>query len=344
MKNDSTPPETNILKLIWAHGKDGFHIRAAESVALAPRNGVESDFYAVKNGMVISQPNFFGPTSWVMGQSIVPIVAIVDGEDTIRCLGTAFFISCTGILLTAAHVITDPIERQYGDVSTLDDLTWHTRQMNFGVMLPVNPMLYEPGYLFLGVEWAMFLAEQRDNPMPIRGVDLKLTSDVAICKVPQLSPTTPHQALSIKQRGIKGVGIDVGKSATAIGYGSMDETIPLKGEPGTRGDFKFDIHVSKGKIIERFPDNMTTRDVAAPGPCFSTSANYPGGMSGSPIFDDEMIYVHGVVSRGGLQDLSYGCMLEPSMHLPIKHLGDKSIAELMAAGGAGIPRISIPDA
>jgi hypothetical protein len=334
-----------ILKLIWAHGQSGWHIRSGKSVELAPRGGLESDFYAIKDDIVISQPNFFGPTSYVMGQSIVPIVAIVDGEDTIRCLGTAFFISCTGILITAAHVITDPIDRKYGDVSTLDDLTWHTRKMNFGVMLPLNPILYEPGFLFLDVEWAMFLAERRENPLPISGVDLKLTSDIAICKVRQLSPTTPHQALSIKQRGIRGVGIDVGKTATAIGYAGMNEIIPLKSAAGSKGDdLRFDLHISKGKIIERFPDNMQTRSVAAPGPCFSTSSNYPGGMSGSPIFDDEMIYVHGVVSRGGLQDLSYGCLLEPSMHLPIKRLGDKSIEELRAVGGEGIPRISIPDA
>jgi hypothetical protein len=37
-------------------------------------------------------------------------------------------------------------------------------------------------------------------------------------------------------------------------------------------------------------------------------------------------------------------MLEPSMHLPIEHLGGKSIEELRAVGGEGIPRISIPDA
>jgi hypothetical protein len=334
-----------ILKLIWAHGQTGWHIRSLESVELAPRDGVESDFYAIKDDIVISQPNFFGPTSYVMGQSIVPIVAIVDGEDAIRCLGTAFFISCTGILITAAHVITDPIERKYGDVSTLDDLTWHTRRMNFGVMLPINPILHGPGFLFLRVEWAMFLAERRDNPLPIRGVDLKLTSDIAICKVPQLSPTTPHQALSIKQRGIRGVGIDVGKTATAIGYAAMNEIIPLKGATNSKDhNIEFDLHVSKGRIIERFPDNMQTRSVAAPGPCFSAASNYPGGMSGSPIFDDEMIYVHGVVSRGGLQDLSYGCMLEPSMHLPIKHLGNKSIEELRAVGGEGIPHIMIAGA
>lgn len=36
--------------------------------------------------------------------------------------------------------------------------------------------------------------------------------------------------------------------------------------------------------------------------------------------------------------------MTPSMGLPIKRLGGKSLADLLAAGAEGIPKLSIPDA
>ena len=40
-----------------------------------------------------------------VGESVVPVVANVRGENWLRCIGTGFFVSCTGLLITAAHVI-----------------------------------------------------------------------------------------------------------------------------------------------------------------------------------------------------------------------------------------------
>lgn len=72
-------------------------------------------------------------------------------------------------------------------------------------------------------------------------------------------------------------------------------------------------------------------------------------MSGSPIFDDERIYVHGVVSMGwedenGSMNYGYGSMLAQALPLPIGPLGGKSLINLMQVGGAGIPILRIPDA
>ena len=119
-----------------------------------------------------------------MGESVVPIVANVHGESRLRCVGTGFSVSCTGLLITAAHVITDPIERKYGGVAEHDEVTWLTRELNFGVLVRTNPIFQRPGFVFYPFEWTMFLAEKRSNPLPFRDVDLKLNSDIAICKVP----------------------------------------------------------------------------------------------------------------------------------------------------------------
>jgi hypothetical protein len=70
-------------------------------------------------------------------------------------------------------------------------------------------------------------------------------------------------------------------------------------------------------------------------------------MSGSPIFDRDGIYVHGVVSKGledesGIVEHSYGSMLAPSMGLPIGRLGVASLIELQPAGKDGIPILRGP--
>ena len=115
------------------------------------------------------------------------------------------------------------------------------------------------------------------------------------------------------------------------------------------GDFKFNLHVSTGKIIERFTDNFETKSVPTPGACFSASLKLPGGMSGSPIFDDERIYVHGVVSKGwedenGPTDFGFGSMLASSLNIPIKLMAGKTLIDLMKTDEHGISKLSIPDA
>jgi hypothetical protein len=319
-------------------------------VPLEAEDKQDSDFYPVREDLFTVQPNYIGTICSTMGQSIVPVVAIIPGEDRVRCLGTGFFISCTGLLVTAAHVITDPIERKYGGVREIDEQNWFIGDLNLGVMIGTNPVFQPKGYFFRPIEWAGFLGARTENPLPIRGTDLKLTSDTAICKVAPMLDGAPYQPLSIIQPGIQGVGLAVGKRATVVGYAGMQDVELHPERNGIRpGDFHFDLHVSKGEILERFPDNAVSRKVSTPGACFSASLKLPGGMSGSPIFDDERIYVHGVVSKGledenGPTDLGYGSMLVNSLALPIKPLEGKSLLDLMTTGGHGIPQVSIPDA
>src|SRR5206468_49939 len=116
--------------------KDGrWAIEAMKGIPLRPREGNGEDFFRLQDDLVVAQPAFLGTIKFVLGQSIVPVVAHVQGERVLRCLGTGFFISCSGLLVTAAHVITDPIERQYGGVKELDNLTWHAGDLKLGVMI-----------------------------------------------------------------------------------------------------------------------------------------------------------------------------------------------------------------
>jgi hypothetical protein len=313
-----------VLQPFWEKRADGvFAIIAMQGIDLLGPNRDGQDFFPIHNDLlVVERPPILGTIQSVMGQSVVPIVASVKGESTLRCVGTGFFISCSGLLVTAAHVVIDPIDSKYGKTTELGDLSLHARDLNFGILIANNPVFNVPGYSFLPFEWSVFLAERRDNPLPIAGIDLKLTSDIAICKVPPRNGNFPHQPLTIVQPGIIGTGMKVGSMAYALGYAGMEDfEIELNEHGQILGNKKFRLHGSVGKILERFPDNLDKKDVSTPGPCFSFEAKIPGGMSGGPIFDREGIYVHGVVSKGwedeaGPTRFSFGSMLAPLVTPP----------------------------
>jgi hypothetical protein len=338
-----------ILKTFWQQEQDSrYGVVAMQSIDLLGPDRTGADFFAVQNDMVVTEhPPIAGTIKSVMGESIVPVVAIVAGENKVRCVGTAFFVSCTGLLITAAHVVTDPIDRRYGNVREGDDASLRAHEMNFGVLVPNNPLFQIPGHSFFPFEWSLFLAEQRPVPLSFMGLDLKLTSDIAICKVPEKTGSYPHQPLAIVQSGIIGTGMSVGSDAYALGYAGMENfDIDLNTAGQIIAHKKFNLHGSAGKIIEFFPNNFDHQVVPTPGPCFSFGAKIPSGMSGGPIFDREGIYVHGVISTGwedesGPEKFSFGSMLRPSMGLPISRMRGASLDDLQRRSSEGMPVLRV---
>jgi hypothetical protein len=340
-----------ILKTFWQKRNDGaWQTVAMQGLDLRGKQS-QSDLFPLQDTIVLTQappvPGIpsqgIGTIRSFVGESIVPVVANVHGERQLRCVGTGFFVSCSGLLITAAHVISDPIERKYGGVIEHDDVTWLMRQLSFGVLIPTNPLFHQRGYVFYPFEWTMFLAEKRLNPIPFRGIDLNLNSDIAICKVPNRRDGGAHQPLSLVQTGIMGTSLVVGASVGAIGYPTMSDAELVQNADGMAvSNGTFDLHASVGKITEWLPDNAVSKAVSTPGPCFSFDARIPGGMSGGPIFDREGIYVHGVVSKGlegpsGPENVSFGSMLGPSMGLPIARMNNLSLLALLSKGDEGMP-------
>ena len=79
------------------------------------------------------------------------------------------------------------------------------------------------GYRFYPFEWSMLLAERRKSSLPFAGIDMKLKSDIAICKVPSRPDSSAHPPLSIVQSGILGTGMSVRSDASAISHAGMAE-------------------------------------------------------------------------------------------------------------------------
>lgn len=83
-----------------------------------------------------------------------------------------------------------------------------------------------------------------------------------MCKVAPIQADVPYQPLTIVDRSLAGVGMGLGKRATAIGYGAM-EPIPLRNESGRLipEHLPFEMHVSSSVILERFPDNLPKKSL-----------------------------------------------------------------------------------
>jgi hypothetical protein len=167
--------KVGLLKtFFWRNPLGQWEIQAMQGIYLRPRqNSGCEDFFEIADELLVIQPNIIGTTTGILGQSIVPIVAHSHGELEMRCLGTGFFISCSGLLITAAHVITDPITSRNGFAKPVDDRNWQLEDGSLGVMVRLPSLPPESRYIFRPIEWAAFLGQRTESPLPIAGIDLK---------------------------------------------------------------------------------------------------------------------------------------------------------------------------
>lgn len=142
-----------ILKSIWKKNEAGVWTgHDLKSIALKPRNGFSESYFKIENevNLMTQRPghimnNFFatfGTTEFLIRQSIVPIVAWNEGDDEIRCIGTGFFISASGLLMTAAHVLRDPVDENYTSLTRVANNAHRLGEdLHFGALLPANPAM-----------------------------------------------------------------------------------------------------------------------------------------------------------------------------------------------------------
>src|SRR5437899_9729318 len=116
--------EVRILKTLWNKGPDGrWRLQGLKDLILKPRPGFDPDFFQFESKIElltkrrpiknpIGWTEIFGTTDFFVKQSVVPVVAWIQGDRFVRCIGTAFLISSTGYLITACHVLVDPYEQQ----------------------------------------------------------------------------------------------------------------------------------------------------------------------------------------------------------------------------------------
>lgn len=340
----------SVLKTLWSRRADGhWEISDLKGLELTSESETEKRFFVLRGDvqLMTNSPNrslknvmsLFGPTDFLMQQSIVPVVAWLDGEHAIRCIGTASIISCTGYLLTAAHVLMDPLESGYGAVRQGNHVTHHD-SLNFGVLIPYwapgNGMTLQKAFRFFPFEKRWNWGEWKPSPLLHEDDRWEHLSDVAVCKIAEIPNGNAHQPLTMSLNPFV-----PGEDAYALGYAEMPD-IKLDPSSGDIADknFRLNLNVSVGNIISTFPMNHIEREVSTPGPCFDFDARIPGKMSGAPIFGARGAVIRGVVSRSfSGEDHAYGSMLAPTMDLRLDEpqIKNRSLRNLLQNGNEGMP-------
>ena len=340
-----------ILKTIWRKNETGVWAgHDLKGIDLKPREGFSKDYFKIENEVTLMTQTpghimnnlfaTFGTTEFLVRQSIVPIVAWNDGDVEIRCIGTGFFISASGLLMTAAHVLRDPVDENYTTVTQVDKSSHKLGDnLHFGILLPANPAMKnapfemhpamrEAKWFMCPFEWTYHWGQDTDSPLFHIKPEFKLHFDIAVCKVREHSLIGPYQPLNIGLHSLK-----LGDRAVAIGYPDM-RNIRLGGD-----DYQPELVVSVGSVTTIHPDNMIEKQNPTPGPNFEFNAKIPGRMSGSPILVGGAIITKGVVSRslGSNDNHASGCLIASIMNLPL--VGKKSLIDLMRDGEEGIPHI-----
>jgi hypothetical protein len=341
--------QIGVLKSIWKKNEAGrWAGHDLKGIDLNPREGFSKDYFKIKSevSLLTQSPGpimgnlfaTFGTTEFLVRQSIVPVVAWNDGDEEIRCIGTGFFISASGLLMTAAHVLRDPVDEDYTSVTEVGQ---HAHKLDdglhFGILLPANPAMKNAPFdihpamraakwFMCPFEWAYHWGKDVESPLLHKKPEFKPDLDIAVCKVREQSAIGPYQPLNIGLYNLK-----LGDRAVAIGYPEM-RNIRL----GGGDDYQPELVVSVGSVTTIHPDNITEKQSATPGPNFEFNAKIPGKMSGSPILVGGGIITKGIVSRslGSADNHASGCLIAPMLNLPL--IGDKSLLELMKGGNEGI--------
>lgn len=187
-------------------------------------------------------------------------------------------------MITAAHVIRDPIDEKYTNVTQIDKNSHKLADnLHFGILLPANPAaknapfeihpaIRAAKFFMCPFEWTQHHGKNVESPLLYKEPEFKLDLDIAICKVAEQPLVGPYQPLNIGLHNLK-----IGDRAVAIGYPEM-KNIRLSGD-----DYQSELVVSLGSVTNIYRDNITEKQNSTPGPNFEFNAKIPGKMSGSPI-------------------------------------------------------------
>ena len=350
MNASNIQPPIGILKSLWTKQEDGrWGIHALKSFELKPQKGEEPTYFRYEDdlqlvsttppqGNMYEQLSGVGTIDHFMKQSIVPVIAWVDGDTHAKCIGTASIISCSGYLITAAHVVMDPVESGYGGkFKTGQESQSLKDNVNIGVFIHTNPVYETKGLRFFPLERWWLWGKQQESPLVHMPDTFVYDNDIAICKIAPMPHGIAHQPLNMSVNPFT-----VGEAAYSIGYALMDDVEIIYGEKGI-GFKKFtsELIVSIGEVMNVYPENGANKELRTPGPCFDFNAKIPGKMSGSPIFGAKGAIIRGVVSGSWSgEHHAYGAMLGPIMNNAlVGHEKPTSILTMMQEGIEGIPQL-----
>ncbi|WP_447965291.1 S1 family peptidase [Nitrospira sp. Ecomares 2.1] len=216
----------------------------------------------------------------------MPLFTINRETHLISGLGTSFRVDSFGTYLSAYHVLDCPEKRQIID-----------RQLGtvFGMMSPglVYGQVPIPEDCFVFIDHVDNYRWEDSDPIGrLHGRTdnrnifdcLKFRFDPANQRVKDFTDFLPLK--------ISGSRPKIGDRVMAIGYPNVMDVQNVR-EEGVL-IFTEKMYGAVGKITQLF---ATGRGITKPWPSFEVSCNWPGGMSGGPIFNEDG-HVIGLVSSG----------------------------------------------
>ena len=342
-------PDHGLLLTFWNRLPTGeFNFAGLSGVKFPPcPEGCDQDFFPLRGGEVsapqiqgvasLEQVSYFaGTTEFLLKQRILPVVAWVDGERVMRCIGTAFLISGSGYVLTATHVFLDPIQSGYAKVKKFSDEMIIGEHVRIGVLIQLSGITGRQGFSFYPFRDCRYWGQWLESPLIREPPKFIGQTDIAVCRLDLMQPQLTLQPLNLSLKAFK-----LQEECMSIGYAEMQD-IPF--EQNADGSLEIErtrtqLFISYGNVTNVFADNAVTKRVPTPGPCFEFSARIPGKMSGAPIFDIRGMVVRGVLSSSASpQRQAYGCMLGPIMGLPIDQ-NDRTLRSMMADLKFGMPNV-----
>ncbi|MCA9421939.1 MAG: trypsin-like peptidase domain-containing protein [Nitrospira sp.] len=224
--------------------------------------------------------------SFGLRRSIVPLFTINRETHLISGVGTSFRVDPFGTYLTAYHVLECPEKRQIIDrhLGTV-----------FGMMSPglVYGQLPIPKNCFVIIDHVDNYRGEVSDPIG-RLHGRTENKNIFDCVKFRFDPSNQRvkdftDFLPLK---ISGSRPKIGDRVMAIGYPNVMDVQNVS-EEGVL-IFTEKMYGAVGEITKLF---STGRDITKPWPLFEVSCNWPGGMSGGPIFNEDG-HVIGLVSSG----------------------------------------------
>lgn len=220
-----------VMKSVWKRDKaEGWAIHDIRELKLSGDDNSGQRYFLLRGDieMLTSRPggfsdvmSLFGTVEYLIQQSIVPVVAWLRGDNQIKCIGTASIISCSGYVITAAHVILDPLEAGYGAVRVNKQVKYRD-DLNLGVLIPywapLRGIYSRKAYRFFPFVHMRAWGNWIESPLIHESDRWEHLTDVAVCKIPKMPDGQAHQPLNLSLNPFP-----IGEDAYALGYAEMPD-------------------------------------------------------------------------------------------------------------------------
>lgn len=232
-------------------------------------------------------------------------------------MGTAVHLDGWGGCLTAEHVVDFvrarlPEGGLNGGPTMEVDPSQHSHPvllLGIGVIFGTVAI---PGWAFAPITDTLAVARERDDPMAALQGRRRFEVAQDVARVQALfhpdayRQQNPPQVLPLQLRGWQPA---IGEYVLAFGYPELKPSAAMD-DSEVRAIIEDGLHCAYGRITRLFPDG---RDSANPTPVFEVEANWPSGMSGGPVVNEQGNVV-GIVSRslepdGDLSGAGYAACL-----------------------------------